>query len=127
MKHFRSIEETGAEGLRRLLDLSDHMAEVNRRPNLVTLAPQSAIDAQLGATTEWAAAKDPDGARVTRLKLPVLIGAGKLDHLLPVGNQRHLAKVIPGAKLVEYPDAAHGFLYQHEKKFLRRVDAFLNR
>jgi aspartate carbamoyltransferase catalytic subunit len=33
MKHFRSIEETGADDLRRLLDLSDHMAEVNRRPN----------------------------------------------------------------------------------------------
>ena len=33
MKHFRSIEEAGADGLRRLLDLSDHMAEVNRRPN----------------------------------------------------------------------------------------------
>ena len=33
MKHFRSIAETGADGLRRLLDLSDHMAEVNRRPN----------------------------------------------------------------------------------------------
>ena len=33
MKHFRSIEETGVDGLRRLLDLSDHMAEVNRRPN----------------------------------------------------------------------------------------------
>jgi aspartate carbamoyltransferase catalytic subunit len=33
MRHFRSIEETGADGLRRVLDLSDHMAEVNRRPN----------------------------------------------------------------------------------------------
>jgi aspartate carbamoyltransferase catalytic subunit len=33
LKHFRSIAETGADGLRRLLDLSDHMAEVNRRPN----------------------------------------------------------------------------------------------
>lgn len=33
MKHFRSIEEAGTDGLRRLLDLSDHMAEVNRRPN----------------------------------------------------------------------------------------------
>jgi aspartate carbamoyltransferase catalytic subunit len=33
MKHFRSIEETGSDALRRLLDLSDHMAEVNRRPN----------------------------------------------------------------------------------------------
>ena len=33
LKHFRSIEEAGPEALQRLLDLSDHMAEVNRRPN----------------------------------------------------------------------------------------------
>ena len=33
MKHFRSIAEAGPEALVRLLDLSDHMAEVNRRPN----------------------------------------------------------------------------------------------
>ncbi|MGA1074432.1 MAG: aspartate carbamoyltransferase catalytic subunit [Ilumatobacteraceae bacterium] len=33
MKHFRSISEAGPETVRRLLDLSDHMAEVNRRPN----------------------------------------------------------------------------------------------
>jgi aspartate carbamoyltransferase catalytic subunit len=33
LKHFRSIEEAGPDALRRLLDLSDHMAEVNRRPN----------------------------------------------------------------------------------------------
>ena len=31
--HFRSIEEAGPDRLRRLLDLADHMAEVNRRPN----------------------------------------------------------------------------------------------
>ena len=33
MKHFRSISEAGPDALRRLLDLADHMAEVNRRPN----------------------------------------------------------------------------------------------
>jgi aspartate carbamoyltransferase catalytic subunit len=33
VKHFRSIEEAGPEALRRLLDLADHMAEVNRRAN----------------------------------------------------------------------------------------------
>ncbi len=33
MRHFRSIEEAGPVALHRLLDLSDHMAEVNRRPN----------------------------------------------------------------------------------------------
>lgn len=33
MKHFRSIDEAGAAGIARLLDLADHMSEVNRRPN----------------------------------------------------------------------------------------------
>jgi aspartate carbamoyltransferase catalytic subunit len=33
VKHFRSIDEAGADAILRLLDLSDHMAEVNRRPN----------------------------------------------------------------------------------------------
>ena len=33
MKHLRSIAELGSDGMARLLDLTDHMAEVNRRPN----------------------------------------------------------------------------------------------
>ncbi len=33
VKHLRSIAELGADGMARLLDLTDHMAEVNRRPN----------------------------------------------------------------------------------------------
>ncbi len=33
MRHFRSIDEAGADGVAKLLDLADHMAEVNRRPN----------------------------------------------------------------------------------------------
>jgi aspartate carbamoyltransferase catalytic subunit len=33
VKHFRSVEEAGAAGIAKLLDLADHMAEVNRRPN----------------------------------------------------------------------------------------------
>ena len=33
MKHLRSIEEVGVDGVLRLLDLTDTMVEVNRRPN----------------------------------------------------------------------------------------------
>ena len=32
-RHFRSIDEVGVDTIRRLLDLTDHMAEVSRRPN----------------------------------------------------------------------------------------------
>ncbi|MBJ7362729.1 MAG: aspartate carbamoyltransferase, partial [Ilumatobacteraceae bacterium] len=32
MKHLRSIEELGVEGIVRILSLSEHMAQVNQRP-----------------------------------------------------------------------------------------------
>ena len=32
VKHLRAIDELNAEGIRALLDLTDHMAEINRRP-----------------------------------------------------------------------------------------------
>jgi aspartate carbamoyltransferase catalytic subunit len=32
-RHLRSVEELGVEGINRILELADHMAEVNRRPN----------------------------------------------------------------------------------------------
>jgi pimeloyl-ACP methyl ester carboxylesterase len=36
-----------------------------------------------------------------------------------------LAGLIPQARLKIYPDAAHGFLFQHHADFARDVDAFL--
>jgi pimeloyl-ACP methyl ester carboxylesterase len=68
---------------------------------------------------------DPDGAKVGRLKAHALVGGGELDGLLPVANQRHLAELIPHAKLVTYPDAAHGFFFQEDADFLPRLTAFL--
>ena len=36
-----------------------------------------------------------------------------------------LAGLIPHARLKIYPDAAHGFLFQHHAEFAADVDAFL--
>jgi pimeloyl-ACP methyl ester carboxylesterase len=33
--------------------------------------------------------------------------------------------LIPQARVKIYPDAAHGFLFQHHAEFARDVDAFL--
>jgi pimeloyl-ACP methyl ester carboxylesterase len=44
-----------------------------------------------------------------------------------VANQRHLAEVIPNAKLVVYADAAHGFFIQYRARFARSVGRFLGR
>jgi pimeloyl-ACP methyl ester carboxylesterase len=80
---------------------------------------------QLQASSIWLTAQDPDGKRVAKLKLPTLVGGGQDDQLLPVANQEHLAQIIKGARLVTYPDAAHGFLFQDASDFVPKLLTFL--
>ena len=39
------------------------------------------------------------GREAPQIKARTLVGGGRLDTLLPVANQRHIAQVIPNAKL----------------------------
>jgi pimeloyl-ACP methyl ester carboxylesterase len=94
-------------------------------PNVSPAAPPDITRAQLGATATWLGGGDPSGRPLSRLRLPVLVGGGALDRLLPVANQRYLASALPNARLRVYRDAAHGFLLQHQRKFVRVVDRFL--
>ena len=45
--------------------------------------------------------------------------------MIPARYSYLLAGLIPGAHLKIYPDAAHGFLFQHHAEFAADVDAFL--
>lgn len=102
-----------------------YIADVLRRFDINAIAPQAVVSAQLAASAVWIGGRDPDGARVGRLAARALVGGGELDQLLPVGNQRHLAQLIPHAKLITYPDAAHAFFFQHDRDFVPRMAAFL--
>jgi len=42
-----------------------------------------------------------------------------------LANDRTLARLIPGARLVLYPDAAHAFLFQDATQFAAVVESFL--
>lgn len=68
---------------------------------------------------------DPSGRPLKRLRLPVLVGGGALDVLLPVADQRRLAAALPHARLRIYPQAAHGFLFQERTAFLAQIERFL--
>jgi pimeloyl-ACP methyl ester carboxylesterase len=106
----------------------DHFAaDLALRKKLSPTAPPLVTARQLGASASWTTGGDRDGKRVAKLRLTVLVGGGEDDHLLPVANQRHLAKIIHGAKLVTYPDAAHAFFFQDAADFLPRLVAFLRR
>jgi pimeloyl-ACP methyl ester carboxylesterase len=102
-----------------------YVADLLTRLDLKPIARPAVITAQLGACTQWMTGADPDGAKIRQLQARTLVGGGELDGLLPIANQRHLAAAIPHAKLVAYPDAAHGFFFQESADFLPRLSAFL--
>ncbi len=56
---------------------------------------------------------------------PTLVMCGAEDVLIPPENSRTIAGRIPGAKLVEFPGAGHGFQSQMPEEFVRNVREFL--
>jgi pimeloyl-ACP methyl ester carboxylesterase len=95
-------------------------------PNASPMAPPEVVRAQFGASATWLIGQDPTGRPLNRLRMPVLVGGGGLDAVLPVANQRYLGRRLPRARLKIYPDAGHGFLFQHQRDWLRRINRFLS-
>jgi pimeloyl-ACP methyl ester carboxylesterase len=102
-----------------------YLEELALRRGPLTPVPRDTMAAQFNASAAWLVGTDRTGRGIRRLRLPVLIGSGAKDVVLPAANQRHLAKRIPRARLVTYRDAGHMFFVQHEEDWLGRLDEFL--
>jgi pimeloyl-ACP methyl ester carboxylesterase len=72
------------------------------------------------------AGDDRAGRQFGQVRLPTLAADGTEDALDPAGNDRLLAKIMPGAKLLLYPGAGHAFLFQDSASFLPAVLRFLS-
>jgi pimeloyl-ACP methyl ester carboxylesterase len=59
--------------------------------------------------------------------MPVLVANGDSDPMILPRYSYLLAGLIPQALVRIYPDAAHGFLFQHYADFAADVAAFLDR
>jgi pimeloyl-ACP methyl ester carboxylesterase len=57
--------------------------------------------------------------------MPVFVANGDSDPMILPHLSYLLAGLIPQARVKIYPDAAHGFLFQHHAEFARDVDGFL--
>jgi pimeloyl-ACP methyl ester carboxylesterase len=77
------------------------------------------------AISDWWAGVDAAGHEVAGISVPTLIADGTDDQVDPASNDRILARLIPGARLVLYPDAGHAFLFQDWTRFASLVDSFL--
>ena len=82
-------------------------------------------EAQYDAVCAWGV---PDHAllqRLSCLRMPVFVANGDSDPMIRPHYSYLLAGLIPQAQVKIYPDAAHGFLFQHHAEFAADVEAFL--
>jgi pimeloyl-ACP methyl ester carboxylesterase len=63
--------------------------------------------------------------RLPQLAMPVLVANGVHDVMIPAYRSYIISQEAPAAKLVLYPDAGHGFLFQHAEAFADEVARFL--
>jgi pimeloyl-ACP methyl ester carboxylesterase len=77
------------------------------------------------AVSDWWVGNDAAGREGARISVPTLIADGTDDQLDPVANDHSLARLIHGSRLVLYPDAGHGFLFQDWARFAALVESFL--
>jgi pimeloyl-ACP methyl ester carboxylesterase len=70
-----------------------------------------------------------DGAarpHLGKLSMPVLVGNGIADVMVPAEHSFAIAQKAPRAKLLLYPDAGHAFLFQYAEDFCAEVLRFLD-
>jgi pimeloyl-ACP methyl ester carboxylesterase len=81
--------------------------------------------AQYDAVCDWGIPDHGQLQRVGGIGMPVFVANGDGDPMILPQFSYLLAGLIPQARVKIYPDAAHGFLFQHHAEFARDVDAFL--
>ena len=83
-------------------------------------------EAQYDAVCTWGLPDHGKLQRLAALGMPVFVASGDSDPMILPHYSYLLAGLIPQARIRIYPDAAHGFLFQHHAQFADDVDAFLN-
>jgi len=64
-------------------------------------------------------------SRLKELRVPVLIGAGTEDIVIPASNALKLANAIPGAWLAQFPHGGHPFMAQYPRALADLINTFV--
>jgi pimeloyl-ACP methyl ester carboxylesterase len=81
--------------------------------------------AQYDAVCAWGIPNHSLLQRVAAIDLPVFVANGDSDPMILPRYSYLLAGLLPNALITIYPDSAHGFLFQHHRRFAADVHAFL--
>jgi len=112
-----SSRQAGKEALQRMY------ARTQDRDTATTWATR---EAQYDAVCTWGIPNHSLLQRVSAIDVPVFVANGDSDPMILPRYSYLLAGLIPQARVRIYPDAAHGFLFQHHAEFAGDVDAFLD-
>ena len=82
--------------------------------------------AQYDAVCEWGLPNHSFLERVGAIEAPVFVANGDSDPMILPRYSYLLVGLLPNARLKIYPDAAHGFLFQHHSEFASDVSEFLD-
>ncbi|MGO9036121.1 alpha/beta fold hydrolase [Mycobacterium sp.] len=82
--------------------------------------------AQYDAVCDWGIPNHAALQRVSAIGHPVFVANGDSDPMILPHFSYLLAGLIPQASVKIYPDAAHGFLFQHASEFAADVTEFLD-
>ena len=109
-------QQAGQEALGRMY------ARTQDRDTATTWATR---EAQYDAVCAWGIPDHSALQRLSALDMPVFVANGDSDPMILPHYSYLLAGLIPQARVKIYPDAAHGFLFQHHAEFAADVEAFL--
>ena len=111
-----SSRQAGQQALQRMY------ARTEDRDTATTWATR---EAQYDAVCAWGIHDHALLQRLSALGMPVFVANGDSDPMILPHYSYLLAGLIPHAKVKIYPDAAHGFLFQHHTEFAADLNAFL--
>jgi pimeloyl-ACP methyl ester carboxylesterase len=102
--------------------LESHEHEIHKFTDRYLVAPAGDLNSerQFMATLKFDACE-----RLSDLNKPTLVAYGTEDVIIPAENTKRISGRIPGAKLIEYKGAGHGFIWERRDDFLRDLAEFL--
>lgn len=100
--------------------LLSYAAGVRSYPNFYSASARVRGEQQT-AVDHWLEGDDSTGRDIAKLKTTTLVADGAEDAIDPSSNDRMLASLIHRSKLVLYPDAGHGFLFQDAGAFVTEL------
>jgi len=96
------------------------------RPDLVRRIVRASSASQGAAGMHgWAIPNHSLLQRVAAIEHPVSVADGDSDPMILPRFSYLLAGLLPDVRIKIYPDAAHGFLFQHHAEFAGDVHSFL--